>query len=355
MNQDILRYKYRFVTFTLLLGYSYLHTQLTGTYIDVPLIDLMHFSARLPFGQRLLVPALANALSLILPLTVDQLFFLLEWLFISLFYFALIKLLRLEFNAKQAQLLSWLCILLLPLLTVINYRFSRNGLAAVFYPADTAALFFMAMGFFLCLQARWRCFVLWVFLATFNRESSILLVLMIPALYWQNCANVLKPTCFALLAYLLARILVLQFLHGVPGPLLEWYYQKSAHPNFEINMLWLLNDQNILLFMFCFAGLPLFWFAFFDYIPLQYRPLRYVALVYFLALLLVGNFVEARIFSEILLILYLPVCVAVKNWLLDRKLILPSKLGLAHYIDRYALLTLLLLVASLREFLQRWF
>src|SRR3546814_6252291 len=115
----------------------------------------MNFSAQLPFEQRLLVPALANLLSHIFPLTVDKLFFLLEWLFISLFYFSLYQLLQLEFSPRQAQLLSWLSILLLPLMTVINYRFRVYGGAPFFYPSDTASLFFMALGFLLCLRTKW--------------------------------------------------------------------------------------------------------------------------------------------------------------------------------------------------------
>ncbi|KTC84687.1 MULTISPECIES: hypothetical protein [Legionella] len=354
INRDILHYKYRFISVILLLGYAFIHTQLSGIYSETTLEQLMNFSAQLPYEQRILVPALANVLSRVFPLAVDKLFFLLEWLFISLFYFSLFQLLKLEFNQRQAQLLSWLCILLLPLMTVINYRFKVYGSAPFFYPSDTAALFFMTLGFLLCLRAKWVYFIPWVFISTVNRESSILLVLLIPALYWHKIHRVIKPLFFALLSYVLARLLILTLLHKVPGQLMDWYFRSSTHTYFEVNWLWLLEGQNILLLVFGLVGLPLFWFAFFDYIPLQFRPLRYLTLFYFLALSLIGNFMEPRIFSEIVVLLYLPVCLAIKNWLMKQSPIFPSKLGIAYYIDRYAVLGLLFLVIVFRQCLNHW-
>ncbi len=338
MNNDLLRYKFRFLTFILLLGYACIHIQLTGIYSELSVNGIADFSARLPYGQRLLVPTLINLIKPILPFEVSTLFFLMEVLFISLFFVALLHLLQQEFNLRQAKLLSWLFILLLPLITVVNYRFQRNGLATFFYPYDTAALFFIAMGYLLCLRAQWLYFCLWVFLATLNRESSILLVLMVPALHFQQLKAVLKPTLFALLAFLLGRVFILFFVQETPGSLWEWRQPNGQTTLFVDNLNWLLNEQNWLLFIYCFAGLSLFWFAFYDFIPSRYRPLRYVALVYFLALALVGRFMEARIFSEIVVLLYLPVCVAIKNWLANLEPIRAKNPGVAYFMDRYAVL-----------------
>ena len=283
MNSDIFRYKYRFVSFCLLFGYAFIHFHLTGVYVEIPLDKLIDFSVRLPFNQRVLVPALAHGIAYFVPIEINNLFFLLEWLFTSLFYFALLNLLQLEFPPRQAQLLSWLCLLVLPLMTVINYRLPYGGEANLFYPYDTATLFFMTLGFFFCLRKEWHYFIPWIFISTFNRESSLLLVLLIPTLYWQTIQSVLKPLLCAILAYLLARIIIIYCLQGSPGAWVEWYYYQYTH--FEANLIWLLNDQNIALFVFCLMGLPLFWFSFFDYIPAFYRPLRYLILFYFLVLL----------------------------------------------------------------------
>ncbi|MBA2710873.1 MAG: hypothetical protein H0U57_09805 [Tatlockia sp.] len=355
MNEDILRYKFRFITFVLLLGYAFIHIQLTGIYSEVSLSGFMDFSLRLPYGQRLLVPALLNLLKPFFPIEIEILFFSMEFLFTSLFFFALFQLLQQDFSQREAKLLSWFFILLLPLITVVNYRLSRTGLATFFYPYDTATLFFMTMGYLFCLREQWIYLILWVFLATLNRESALLLVLIIPALHWQHVQNVLKPTCYALLAFILGRALILGLVNGKSGQFLELSLPNGRNTLFADNLFWLLNEQNLLLFIFCFAGLCLFWFAFYDFIPIKYRPLRYVALVYFIGLAIVGRFMEARIFSEVVLLLYLPVCVAIKNWLVNLAPIQPLKTGAAYYIDRYAVLGLLIAMVILFKPLNNFF
>lgn len=355
MNEDLLRYKKRCITFILLLGYAFMHLKLTVLYFKVNLAQVAALAAPMPFGQRLLVPLLVHLGNYFLPIEVDKLFFLMEWLFASLLYFTMLKLLQYEFSLRQAQMLSWLFLLLLPLNTVINYRFSTTGLATFFFSYDTPSLFFLALGFLLCLHSKWRYFIPLIFIATINRETSLLLVLMIPALHWKNLHGVYKQIIGALIVYLLARWLVLSCLQGSEGSLLEWYFRGANHTHFEVNLYWLLNEQNLLLFMFCFAGLPLFWFAFYDYIPLLFRPLRYITLLYFIALLVVGNFPEARLFSEIILLLYLPVCIALKRWLCDLEPIIPElRTGLIYYLDRYIVLATLFVFVAFRNPINQW-
>ncbi|MBA2656775.1 MAG: hypothetical protein H0U70_07285 [Tatlockia sp.] len=349
MNIELLSYKTRLISIVLILAYAFIHTQLTGLYSELTLQNLADFSVRLPYAQRLLVPALVNWLSHVLPLGLEELFFLMELLFISGFYWALKNLLQQEFPLRQAQCLSWLFILLLPLITVINYRFRMNGLATFYYPSDTASLFFMALGYLFCLRAQWNYLIPLIFLATLNRESSILLVLIIPALHWQNLKIIFKPFCRSLLAYLLARAFTFWFLQGLTGQWVEWSAAGASHSHFIFNILWLLMGQNFLLFVYCVAGLPLFWFAFYDFIPLRYRPLRYVTLAYFLSLLLVGRFMEARIFCEIVVLLYLPVCIALRNWLNTEQPIYSKDINLIYYIDRYAVLGFLLATLVLHQ------
>jgi len=344
MNDDFLRYKTRFLTFALLLGYAFLHISLTGSYVDVTFDKQIDFTTRLPFGQRLLVPAMAHFISYFISINSAHLFFLLEWLFVSALYFALIKLLEMEFKLKQAQLFSWLFLLLLPLMTVINYRFTTGGTADFFYSYDTASLFFLVVGFLLCLKMQWYYFIPWVFLATFNRESSILLVLLIPALHWKKLKTLSSPLLFALCAYILARFIVFEVLKGTPGQWMEFYTIQPGVTFFEANFYWLFSLQHILMFLFCFAGLPLFWFAFYDYIPSQYRHIRYVLLFYFIGLSMVGIFREGRLFSEIAVLIYLPVCVAVSNWLNDIKPDYLIKAGILPVVERYFVLLVLVFI-----------
>lgn len=355
MNTDFFIYKKRFTSFTLLIAYTWLHLKLTLIYCNSTLPQLINFNAKLPFSQRILVPALAHTLQLFLPLSVDELFFLLEFVFCILFFISLNLLLRTEFRKNQAQLLSWLFFLLLPLITVINYRYTYHAQATFFFPNDTATLFFVSTALLLCLQARWRILIPWIFLASLNRESSILLVFLIPLMHWQRgLAVVYKPALMALIAYIAARLCVLLLVSNAGGAVVEWYNNAHSLTNFEINTLWLFSQQNILLFIFCFAGIPLFWFAFYDYIPLNYRPLRYLLLFYFLMLMVVGIFSEARIFEEIVVLMYLPVCLAIYRWLNNLPPIEVSQRGLLALANRYAIVFILALVMFFHHTLQQW-
>ena len=187
-------------------------------------------------------------------------------------------------------------------------------------------------------------------MATFNRESSVLLVFLIPLLHWSRLRTVIIPFGLAVAAFLVGRLLVIFIVHNLPGTFVELYFFQTNHTNFEINLLRLLEGQQLFFFIYCLAGLPLFWFAFYDYIPARYQPLRYLALAYFLGLLIVGNFTEARIFGEIIVLMYLPVCAAIHRWLNG---VSPQSYsttrGLIFYSNRYAVLTILVLVPLLRS------
>lgn len=345
-----LTYKSQFLTFALLLGYAYMHVNLTGMYVDADLEHFIHFTARLPFGQRLLIPLLAYYLTPLFSFTTSETFFLLEWIFVSLLYFALKALLSTHFSLKEAKLLSWLFIFLLALVTLINYGYTADRMAPLNYPYDIPSLFFITLGFLLCLQARWYAFIPLLGLATLNRESSILLVFMILALHSQQAGTVYKPFIMSLLTFAAVRLWIVYFTKDLPGQFMElrWAPPFQEHTHLEINFVWLLDKHNLLFFLFCLAGLPLFWFAFYDYIPLRYRPLRYLMLAYFLGLLLLGNFMEARIFCELLVLLYFPVCIALSQWLGNQPMVPVHKEGWTFYLNRYAILTILLLVALFR-------
>lgn len=327
MNPDILRYKRHFVSVMLILGYAFMHTLLTGCFYESTLEKFIQFQAHLPFGQRLLVPACAHALHQYLGFSVGESFFLLECLFITLLFCSLNKLLRTAFNYQQALCLSWLFLLLLPLVTVVNYRFVFSGQANFFYPYDSASLFFMVLGFQLCLTSRFRYLLVCIFIATLNRESSLLLVCLIPILHRKNKRAIRTPFILACMSYLFARLLVYLFTHHLPGAWAEFYTLDGKSLLLMVNLTYLLQYQHIGLVFFEFAGLPLFWFALYDYIPLRFRPIKYILFAYFFSLLWVGKLAESRILSEIVVLIYFPVCLAVRNWCLG-EVILP-----VHEVD----------------------
>lgn len=346
--KDLFIYKQRFFTCMLILGYAYLHSALCASFSIATGEQLMLGQAPLPFAQRMLIPWLLQKIHTLTSIKISDLLFLCELLFTALFYFALNALLRTEFEVKKATLLSWLFFLLLPLITLINYRLTIGGTSPIFYLYDTPTLFFLAAGYLCCLRQQWLFFYLLVFLATLNRESSILLVLLIPALYWGDKKPKALPLVISSLLFVTAKAIVLMTTAKLPGTIMAFYKLNTPYTLFYFNLQWLFQHENILLFLFCIAGLPFLWFTFYDYIPLKYRPLRYVLLMYFVGLLCIGVFPETRIFSEIALLLYLPVCVAMHHWLTDKPALV-EKTGIGYFINRYAVIGLLVLIVLLQN------
>lgn len=349
MNNDLFRYKLNSITFFLLLSYACAHVYLTGVYVEASLEDLMQGVARLPFGQRLLVPKVALIIHNIFPLEAYEIFFFLELGFVILLYFSLKKLLETTFDPQNARCLSWLFILLLPLITIINYRYTLNKDATFYYPYDTATLFFMVSGYWCCLQQRWLYFFPLLFLATLNRESSILLVLLIPTLNWQNKKQVAKQFALALTIYWLTQSWVIWMTSGLSGTRVEWFTTGGPSTHFAFNLAWLLHFNYLSIFLECMAGIPLLWFVFYDFIPPKFRPLRYLTLIYFVGLLVFGMFMEARIFEEIVVLLYLPVCIAIHLWLDGAKPVMNEAKNVLYYIDRYSVLSALLIIIIFKE------
>jgi hypothetical protein len=327
MNRDIARYKYNFLTFVLVIAYALMHIRLTGSYVDATLEQLFSFSVRMPFAQRVLTPLVLQILSDFFNVNLYCLTFLLECIFSGLTYWALFSLLKYELDKKQAQLLSLLFFLILPVITVVNYRLAApitDTFAAFYYPYDTATLFFMFAGLLFCLREQWIHFIILLIFATLNRESSFLLVLSALALYWRGPKRNYMYIISAALVYWITHLSILYFIDYRGGGHFDYIIPNTDIPRFTDNLFWLFAKENLLLFMYCFAFLPLFWFAFSEYIPRKFIPIKYVALFSFSILLYVGSFKEARIFSEIVALLYLPVCIGIRNWLQGEEPILVS-------------------------------
>lgn len=349
MNTELFRYKLRLITLLLIAGYAFLHMQLADIFVEAPLEKVIDFTVRLPYGQRLLLPAIAHFLQPIFHLDANEVFFLLECLFVSLFFWANYRLLRLAFNHKTSLVLNWLFILLLPLISVINYRYTLGGIANFYYACDSASLFFTAAGMYLCLRQQWIWFIALIFIATFNRESAVLLVFLIPALHWPQFSKKLTIFVLAALTYLLARVLIFGLTSDLPGTLVEWYFRSSPYSLFITNMTWLIHEAHLLLFSYCFAALPLFCFTFYDFLPKKFRPLRYLVLVYFLGLMSVGILMESRIYHEIMVLLYFPVCIAIANWLRHQPVLTNDENSWSYYLDRYGILLILVAVILLQK------
>lgn len=359
-----LKYKKYFVTVIFVLGYVYMHSMLTGIIRSMPLSDWVKFDVPLPFVQRLLVPVFIRGLQYFLPhtLSLQEWFLCVELLFAGLLFAALFFLLKKSFSSDQSLLLGWLFFLLLPLVQVVNFRYTLGGAANVYTPYDLPALFFCVAGFYLCLEARWVLFYSCLFLATLNRESAILLVLLVPILHGYRMKAMVWPMLISVFFFLLAKLILYCLLQDKPGSWVEFVDTNHGMTNLELNLRWLFSEQhNILALVFAFAGLPLLWFVLYDFIPESMRLLRYPLFAYFIGLLFVGKMAETRIFGEIVGLMYYPVCLAVKHWLLKTKPVMiprssadtvPGRLQNAlYYVDRYFILSILVLMTFFSSFI----
>jgi hypothetical protein len=285
-----------------------------------------------------------------MPIAPKYIFFILEIVFSMLLFCALKATLTTATphglstgSKRQAYAWTVLFFLLLPLITVINYRYLwKGGDAALYYVYDTSTLFFMILGFNLCMQKRFNLFYPLLVLATLNRETSILLVLLIPLIH--PVKTVFKPFLWALGIYVITHALTLYWAMPLGGHLVEWLYRDGIHTHFFTNMYWLFQDNRLFLFFFAMAGFPLLWFTFYDYIPKQFRPLKYLLLAYFLGLLVVGNFMETRIFLEIVALMYMPLTLALSSWLSNEGPIDSGPVTVWSWLDRHAVLLCLALV-----------
>lgn len=353
-----LKQKSLFLTFALITSYAYLHYEIMVVILRANLDKLIHFNAAYPFGQRILTSIIARGIYELSDLPIGLIFYFQEVGFTALFFFTLQKLLSVPFSKREATLLSWLFLLLLPLITVINYKFFIGMPAAIYFPYDTATLFFMTAGYLFCLRAQWIWFYVVVFFATMNRETSLLLLLLLPALYTTKLKIIVRPVMIATIIYILTRASIL-FLLPQKGSIMEFQLHSIDAPLVTFNIAWLFSQGHLLLFLYCFAGLPVLWFVFYNYIPKRFIPIKYVALFYFLILMLVGRIDEARIFSEIVILLYLPVCIAIKKWLLDEPVVLPQQSRLSYILERYTVFIVLYLfivcftVVKLQQYLPK--
>lgn len=348
MNSDIQQYKYNLLIFSVIVTYACLHYALAGNYEGADFSALSAFSTPMPYAQRVLIPLLVNAFMWLtgqyFPLM--QVYFLFECIAVLLLYFSLYLLMLSFMQRRAAELLSLLFIMLCSLTFVVNYRFSIGAAAMINFPYDTPAMVFIFWGMRCVLQQRWLWLAVCVVLATLNRETSILIILLLPALNARQGKPWLRPFVLNLFLYILVRTIVLILFSGNGGEGMEWWYRDTAWTHFEVNMSWLLHRCHVFFLLAEMAFLPMFWFVWHDYIARCFLDIRFVVLFHFLCLTMVAHLYESRIFGESIALLYVPLSVALPA-VLNNEGVRKRRSGMLAYIDRYAVLFILAAVLLL--------
>lgn len=316
---DLQRQKQQVLAASVVIAYAFMHFFLNGQYTEVTFSKLIAFDVIKPYAYRVLLPAVGYLAKPIAP--PFYVFFILEVFFSWLIYFSMRRLCEKFFKPNQAFLLTLLFFLCLSLVFIINYRFAVERCGTFFFPYDTPAVAFTTLGLYLCLEKKFPWLYALIAVATLNRETSVLVCLMLPALYHKQLKVWLKPFIVSMTIYLLIRLSIswLLRLHG--GSVIEIHNLNSGFPHLSENMFFLLNRYYLFWIFAEMAFLPVVLFTFYDYVPKTLASLKYVAAAYVIGLFIVGNIIEGRIFGEVTAILFLPSACAIHNWLLSKPVI----------------------------------
>jgi hypothetical protein len=167
---------------------------------------------------------------------------------------------------------------------------------------------------------------------------------MLPALYVQTKVRWTKPFIMSLILYCLVRLMIVYLFRFHEGRFMELDYQGFDVSHLHWNMFVLINKQYILWFMAELAFMPMLWFAFSQYIPPALSRLRFIVLAYVIGLFIVGNIIEGRIFGESVALMYYPIMMGIRHWLIDKSSVTPQPKTLSALLEQYAAPAISLLV-----------
>jgi hypothetical protein len=270
--------------------------------------QLYDLTAPLPFGHRILVPLLSRPLVGGLGLEVSTAFLLLEAVAAAALFVCLRGALATRIDQRFASLAAIVAFLWLA------YPFLLQHRLPFYMPYDTASMAFTAAFLWAVLRQRLALAVAICLVATLNRETTLFYPLLAGLLLLRRLPLAqLASLCAVLLAaHGVARAGIALALPDNPGHALEFF--AEGVPRVTHNMAWLTDPRFPLLLLASLGFQPLFWLMLARWVPADVARLRLAAWAIFLALTLVGNIFEPRMFGELLVVMALPVAVAAVGW-----------------------------------------
>lgn len=333
MNKITETYKFNFFVFCLIFCFSVMHFFFNGVYSDTSLERLIDFDVRKPYIYRLLIPVLVKIFSPLINFNIA--FFFIEIGSCYLFYASTKYLFRQYLDIKKSSFCAALAFLLTHLIYLINYRQGIGACSGFFYPYDMPALVFLTLGLSFILQKNWRYLYVLLVIATLNRETSLLIVLAVPAIYMGGSVSWKRPFLFLLSLYSLIRIFLYFLFKHYDGNTMELHAFDSGGLRLRENIDFLFNRHYWLWILSEMAYLPVLWLAVNHYIPRLLVRLRFVALFYVLVLFVVGSIPEARIWGEAMVILYFPTALGVISFLNEKPQLNSSHLRFQKKVEHH--------------------
>jgi hypothetical protein len=314
------------------LCYGALHFSCCPEALDgwASLQTLYEFRAPVPFGKRILTAWMAHGLAWT-GLSMRHAFEAIEILGAA----ALAEALRRTFRPWLGE--AWSRVAGLLFFGILPAAFLLRSPMTLFLPWDTWAMAFTAWGIHFLLEGRWAWVAGTMTLASFNRESAVLLPMLCAAIHagrrpWWRFVS---ATAGLLGIYVLCQWLVgltladngrvfRQLFLGMSWVGEEWVGEpyRLLH-----NWAWLHAKWTS---AFCVAGamggLPLWFLGVAGRLPGYFRRFGLVALAYVAMLAVVGNLNEMRIYGETMVILFVPTVLGICDALGEKDLFASSRL-----------------------------
>ncbi len=149
--------------------FTMIFNRMTHSYERATLADLTAFKAHTPFQYRILTPAIAHAVTMVMPVKVSRIYFVITAVSTLLLLAAFRRYLSCFLPERASGPLTFG--VLYPLLW--NYCV----LGGPYYPSDIPCILFFVLGLTCLYRRRMAPYYLVFVLATLNRETSILLAL----------------------------------------------------------------------------------------------------------------------------------------------------------------------------------
>lgn len=297
---------------TMLVAYSQWRLTMNREYAPDTWEQLISLDAARPFGLRILVPLMARPFVALHLADAGHIFGLLEFIFSAALFVALWQLCSIWLTRAQALLASYIFFLVLTIPFLLQHHWP------LYYPYDTASMFFIVAGMYTIVRQRWGWALLTVGIGTFNRETTFLVPLLATSYYasTKQRNTALRWAVLMMVVYGATRTGVYTWLHDLPGDVL--HLTLDGGWRIASNFQWLRSPAHWTLLLSYLGSLPLWWVAFFHHIPPALRNTRYVTVFFFILLMCVGNVYEPRIYGELLVLLYVPVVVGLTRWLANQ-------------------------------------
>lgn len=314
-NQQLLINHQQYILYTFLaIIYAIMHCGLSkfGTFESY-----YELSGVVPFVNRMLVSILVRPLHLInIPLPLC--YFIFEVGFSVLLLIVIEKFFKLYLDERISIVFTSLFLLVLTNM-YLNYH---PSVESWFYSYDTPSMFFVVLGLYLIFNQKFKLLLYLIPLATLNRESSILLILIFMYLYYNRLP--LKKFLSLCFGY--------SFLFAIVRILVSWITRDNLRPyggdfafltsewidetwRYSYNFRVLINNLGIPILIVYLSFLPIFLYVLRKYIPSNFKMIFSSILFYISLLFFVGNFNELRIFEEVIVIIYIFVCIGLCNYI----------------------------------------